>query len=583
MAVLLSAGLLRAQGSGSGSGSGSSLTVTPSATALTFAWAEGASLPAAQSVSLRLSSGTATYTAAITPSASDPTSGAWLIATPDSGTLPGSISVRVDPDTMAPGTYTATVVVTVTGVSNPVNIGVTLSVSLPAGGATVIPTAVTLTSPGTLTGTFSIDAGPAPLTFTAASGTTWLTVSPLAGAVLPSGSTTITVTANAAALTPQTTAYTAKVTLVISCGATAKSQTVTVNLTVNAVTPTITSVWPSSIPVGSPDTTVAIRGTNFFSGTTITTSGSSTALKSTLVSGDVMEAVLPTALLASAGTISLIATNPAPAAASQPFQISVGSGPAIGSVLNAASFASGGISPGEMITIFGANLGPSTPVGMTQTVNPGFADTNVGGITVSIDSQDAPIIYGSATEVNVQVPYEVSIGTGKTLEITYGNSAPADFTVDTVAAAPGIFTLNGVGSGQAVAMNYDSTTSTYTVNSKTTPVYIGQTLIFFLTGEGDYASAAFPIETGLIVPTTPPNGGYPQLSPLPTVTIGGATADTSTMYAGPIGGCILGLLEIDAVVPAAATTGVAVPLSVTIGSGNSAVTTQANVTVSVHP
>jgi len=71
------------------------------------------------------------------------------------------------------------------------------------------------------------------------------------------------------------------------------------------------------------------------------------------------------------------------------------------------------------------------------------------------------------------------------------------------------------------------------------------------------------------------------VSPAPVVTIGGQAADPTNVnfYAGPIPGSILGLLQINAVVPVGASTGVAVPVVVTIG-GNS---TQAGVTLAVHP
>jgi uncharacterized protein (TIGR03437 family) len=60
------------------------------------------------------------------------------------------------------------------------------------------------------------------------------------------------------------------------------------------------------------------------------------------------------------------------------------------------------------------------------------------------------------------------------------------------------------------------------------------------------------------------------------VTIGGANATVS--YAGPIVGSILGLLQINAVIPTGVSTGQAVPVLVTIGANSS----QANITLSIH-
>jgi uncharacterized protein (TIGR03437 family) len=69
----------------------------------------------------------------------------------------------------------------------------------------------------------------------------------------------------------------------------------------------------------------------------------------------------------------------------------------------------------------------------------------------------------------------------------------------------------------------------------------------------------------------------PQLTPAPSVTIGGAPA--AVQYAGPLVGSILGLMQINVVVPAGGTTGTAVSVIVTIGTAS----TQAGVTLSIHP
>ncbi|HLG98746.1 MAG TPA: hypothetical protein VKX49_20715 [Bryobacteraceae bacterium] len=79
------------------------------------------------------------------------------------------------------------------------------------------------------------------------------------GVVLPGYPVALTVTVNASGLAPQAAAYTGKVTIVASGAAvTAKSQTVTVNLTVNSSTPTIASTWPSTLPVNGGDSTITV-------------------------------------------------------------------------------------------------------------------------------------------------------------------------------------------------------------------------------------------------------------------------------------------------------------------------------------
>jgi uncharacterized protein (TIGR03437 family) len=131
-------------------------------------------------------------------------------------------------------------------------------------------------------------------------------------------------------------------------------------------------------------------------------------------------------------------------------------------------------------------------------------------------------------------------------------------------------------------LNYDTTTKLYTLNSATNLAKIGQVICLYLTGEGIYNNPPLsggPSDTGYIVPTN--LSPLPQVNPAPTVTIGGQVADVTdpSFYAGPIPGSMLGLLQINAVVPAGATTGTAVPVVVNIG-GNAS---PAGVTLAIHP
>jgi len=216
-----------------------------------------------------------------------------------------------------------------------------------------------------------------------------------------------------------------------------------------------------------------------------------------------------------------------------------------------------------------------------MTVNNGFVTTSLSNVSVTIDGKSCPMVYVSQNQISVQVPYEVTIGANKQVVVTNGTQT-ANTTVTTAATAPGIFTVNGSGTGQAAALNYDSATQQYTLNSATNLATIGSVVVLYLTGEGIYISPPLSggaSDTGYIVPN--PLNNPPTMNPAPTVSIGGQNADTTNpaFYAGPIPGSMMGLLQINAVVPAGATTGTAVPVVVTIG-GNS---TQANVTLGIHP
>jgi hypothetical protein len=119
-----------------------------------------------------------------------------------------------------------------------------------------------------------------------------------------------------------------------------------------------------------------------------------------------------------------------------PFSVVVAGTPAITSVANAASFASAinWVSPGEVVSIFGANLGPVTPVSL-QLNSAGNVSTLLGGVQVLFNPQyagnsatfAAPLTYVSATQINCVVPYEVQSTT--VIEVSYLGQTSSDVWV----------------------------------------------------------------------------------------------------------------------------------------------------------
>ncbi|HTR38924.1 MAG TPA: IPT/TIG domain-containing protein [Bryobacteraceae bacterium] len=561
------------------------VTLSSTPASLTFTYQFGAiTLPPAQTLSVKCSSGTISYTAA--------TDEPWLTVSPDQGNLPGSLSVKVNPTSMPVGTQPAAhVLVNVAGVPQ-LSVVVTLVVTPPPASLTPSPLSLSFTAPPTpvATQTFTLATDSLPIAFTATSGAAWLTLnadggspaSSVTGVVLsPANPVTLTVTVDPSALSPQSAAYAAKITIVASGPAIkTKSQNLTVNFTVNAAQPTITSVWPSELPVNGAAATITIQGTNFYSKSVAMVQGVATPLVTTpdAKSSKILTAVVPASLQTTAQVLQVYVTN-GTGLNSSTANITVGSGAQILGIVNAASYASGPVGPGELVTIFGTNIGPANAA--TMNVTNGYVDTSLSNVSVKIDGKDAPIIYASQNQVSVQVPYEVSIGTGKTVALVNGTNN-ANSTVTTQASAPGIFTSDGSGSGAAAVLNYNSSTQQYTLNSSTNPAHIGDIVLVYLTGEGDYNSSG-PLSgvpgasnTGYIIPES--LAPLPQMGTLPTVTIGGVDASSGVLYAGPLYDSILGLLQMNVTIPAGSATGNAVPIQVTIGSNS----TQANVTLAVH-
>src|SRR5215469_16872627 len=156
-------------------------TIAAAPSNLSFTYQTGGATPAAQPVNLTSSSGAISYTVA--------SSAAWLTATPASGSTPGSLSVSANPSGLAAGTYSGTITVTASGASNsPLKIGTTLTVTSPSTSASLSINPGTLSfnyqSGTTASGsqTLAVSSTGAALTFTAAaSGGSWLTITPASG------------------------------------------------------------------------------------------------------------------------------------------------------------------------------------------------------------------------------------------------------------------------------------------------------------------------------------------------------------------------------------------------------------------
>jgi uncharacterized protein (TIGR03437 family) len=154
------------------------------------------------------------------------------------------------------------------------------------------------------------------------------------------------------------------------------------------------------------------------------------------------------------------------------------SGITISAVTNSASGQTGAVAPGELISIYGSGLGPAS--GLPFTVDPvtGGVDTTLGGTRVLIGSVAAPITYASDGQINAIVPYEMAGQSQVTVEVQY-QSRSASQTVSIANAAPGAYTLNSSGSGQAAALNQD-----YSINGPSNAAAKGAYVTIYFTGGG---------------------------------------------------------------------------------------------------
>jgi uncharacterized protein (TIGR03437 family) len=221
----------------------------------------------------------------------------------------------------------------------------------------------------------------------------------------------------------------------------------------------------------------------------------------------------------------------------------------VAGVSNAASFASGAVAPGEAILIAGTNIGPATLAG-AQLASNGRLATQVAGAQFLFDGVPAPIVYVSSGYSSVIVPYAVAGKSSTQLTATYNGANSPPITLQVAPAAPGIFSANVSGHGQAAAYNGDLTT-----NSAQNPAARGTQVVLFVTGEGQTSPPGVDgqITAAVIAPAQSVS-----------VSFGGVPA-TNYAFIGEVPAVTAGVLQINVTVPATAPTG-DVPVVVTVGN-----------------
>ncbi len=430
----------------------SALTVSQST--LGFAYQPGGAVPGGQSVSVG-SRGTAlTFTA----SATTTSGGNWLSVTPTSGTAPASLGIFVNPAGLAAGTYFGNVTISSTGASNsPQSISVTLTVSA-APALTVSQSTLSFfyQPGGAVPGGQNVSVGSSgtALTFTASATTTsggnWLSVTPASGTAPAS----LGISVNPAGLAAGT--YFGNVTIA-STGASNSPQSVSVALTVTRAA-TI-SVSPSLLSFAYQS------GGNPPQAQAVTVSATSAAAFTAAASGDSWLSVSPASGPTPAnlsvsvnpaglnpgtynGTITVTGANGAQGVSIVSVALAVTAPPpTINGVTNAASYATGAISPGELITIFGTAIGPPTPAYAITDPATGKLATAIGGVQVFFNGIAAPMIYASSTQVSAVVPYEMAGIATPLVWIKYAGQTSNGFQLTSATTAPGLFTQNSSGSG----------------------------------------------------------------------------------------------------------------------------------------
>ncbi len=525
-----------------------------SPSALTFNY--GGAVPAAQQLAIRSTSTDLPFTFS--------TSGeSWLVVSNPglSGgvqTTPANLTVQVAPQGLGFGTYTSTIMITAGGFTQP--IPVTLNVS---SGITIsaTPTTLTFTQQFGVTTPVSLPIsiqtsndtiGVTATATTALSGITWLAVNP-SSTTAPG---TVTATANAAGLAAGT--YTGTITI---SAAGSPSITVPVTFTITAPPPltatpiglTFTGTTGATSPAVQNLQVTASAATQFTPSATTATGGTWLSVPTAaLTSPATLPVTVNTAGLAAgtySGTITLTPVGGG-TVLTVPVTLTLAAVPAPAYTLigNAASYLSGNIAPGEIVSIFGSALGPISPVSFSLT-SAGMVPTTLGGVTVTFNGISAPLTYVSAVQINCIVPFELAAGvTSAQVVVSYNGVTSIAQTQPVVATAPGLFTQNSAGTGAASILKPD-----YSQVTTSNPAPRGSTIIIYATGGGQTTPGSI---TGGIAGST-----LLTTNAAVTVTVGGIPATVA--YAGSAPSLVTGVLQINAVLSNALNTGVQ-PVVITV-------------------
>jgi uncharacterized protein (TIGR03437 family) len=521
-------------------------------------------------------------------------------------TTPQQVFVQIVPGSLAPNTYTGTITISSASLpSSPVAIPVTLTIN-----PSVV---VTLSNPGPLN--FSqAQSGPLPapqsITLTSTGGTasfqtsvpntpacSWLQISPASGPA--AGAVVFTPVGNSL---PQN-VYSCPVTFSFLNSATA-AVVVNAILTVGAAQTVTTSLptlgfafqfggaapAPEALTVSSTGGPVNFTvGTASSGGWLTTNAGTGTLTTPMTFNVSVIPANIPAT--AQAGqTIQGSITISAPGILATPIFVPVSlalvaaATPAPVSIFNSATGALGtGIAPGELITLKGINLGPATPVGGTSFTPSaqGTVSSTLAGVQVMFGNSPGTPTYVSATQINVVVPWEISGQNSTNIVVIVNNAQSVPISENVVAVAPGVYTLNATGQGQAAALN-----SNLSVNGPvggvpvtggtvpTTPAVQGSEIAVYGTGGGLTNPGGIDGTLNSGITLMPLNNWIPGSSVV-TATIGGKPATVD--FAGAAPTLITGVWQINVVVPTGLASGPQ-PLVFTIDGQQ----TQSNVTIAVQ-
>jgi uncharacterized protein (TIGR03437 family) len=215
------------------------------------------------------------------------------------------------------------------------------------------------------------------------------------------------------------------------------------------------------------------------------------------------------------------------------------------------------VAPGEIVTIYGSKIGPSTLATLSLTAE-GRVDTTLAETRILFNGVPSPLIYVSDQQSSAVVPNVVAGQHAVDVQVEYQGVLSDSVTMPVLDSRLGVFSAEPPAPGKAAIVNEDGS-----INAPAHPAPRGSVVSIYATGGGLLDP---PLMDGVIagktlsrlkspILVTLTNQGDPELECFSLI-----CADV--LYAGSVPGSIDGLIQINARLPLTAPAGDAVPLHV---------------------
>ncbi len=102
----------------------------------------------------------------------------------------------------------------------------------------------------------------------------------------------------------------------------------------------------------------------------------------------------------------------------------------------------GPVAPGQVLSLFGTNMGPAMPLtGLKSSAR--TVPVSLGGVKISFDGTLAPLLYVSANQINLQVPFEIMNSSSTLMQVQLNGAVVATRLFAVTPRNPSLFITPG--------------------------------------------------------------------------------------------------------------------------------------------